>query len=68
VTARNEHAIGNKVKLDKLGQGCHTGVSCIWECEKKYSVSDFGKSSSLISGNQFSERFFAHFSVFSEKV
>jgi len=35
VTARNEHAIGNRVKLDKWGQGCHTGVSCIWECEKK---------------------------------
>ena len=34
VTARNEHAIGNKMKLDKWGQGCHTGVSCIWECEK----------------------------------
>ena len=55
-TARNEHAIGNKVKSEKWGQGCHTGVSCIWECGKKYSGSDFGKSNKLINGNKPSER------------
>jgi len=46
VTVRNKHAIGNKVKLQRWGQGCHTGVSYIWECEKS-SVSDFGNSSKL---------------------